>query len=140
MAITISDSDGGLGAIIRGEGRVEESELLAALKEHLFQDPEKFRRYRYSLSDYSEISELDLSTQAIETIANYCREASAVNPDAIVTIVAYRDFLYGLSRMWEAWLADTDWETMIFRTREEAEAWLRQRVEEKYGITSLTFS
>ena len=140
MAITISDSDGGLGNIIQVEGKVTEAELLPALKEHLTQDPEKFRRYRYSLSDYTAVTSIDLSGSSVESIARYCKEASRINPDAVVTIVAARDLVFGLSRMWEAWLEDTDWETMIFRTSEGAEEWVRQRVEEKYGITSLTFS
>ena len=119
MAITISDPDGGLGDIIRAEGDISGADLVAGLKEHLAQDPAKFRRYRYSLSDYTAATRIDLPSSSVKTIARYCREASRINTDAVVTIVASRDFAYGLSRMWEAWLEDTDWETMSFRTRAE---------------------
>jgi hypothetical protein len=44
--------------------------------------------------------------------------------------------------MWEFFIENIGllWETMVFRDREEAEAWLKERVKEKFGIDDLTFS
>jgi hypothetical protein len=42
--------------------------------------------------------------------------------------------------MWELIVENTGlrWETMVFRALEDAEAWIRQRVKEKYEIDDLT--
>ena len=50
-----------------------------------------------------------------------------------------QDLIYGLTRMWEVLSEGTNWETMASRNREDAEAWIKERVKEKYGIDDLTF-
>jgi hypothetical protein len=42
--------------------------------------------------------------------------------------------------MWEVLTNNTKWEKMVFRDRSDAEAWIRKRIEEKYGIDNLTFN
>lgn len=42
-------------------------------------------------------------------------------------------------KMWEMLSDEMNWETMVFRNREDAEAWIKERVKEKYGIDDLTF-
>jgi len=41
--------------------------------------------------------------------------------------------------MWEGLAGVTGWETMVFKNREDAEAWITKKVKEKYGIDVLTF-
>ena len=139
MPMEIGDLDGGLGNLIIGRGVVTEEELVDALKGHLTQDKEKFKKYRYSLTDYTATTELDIPTKAVDLIAELSKSASIVNPEAIVAIVAEEDLVYGLSRMYELLLDETGWEIMVFRNREDAKAWIKQRVKEKYGINDLTF-
>ena len=111
-------------------GALNDDELTGALKEHLDQAPEKFRRYRYSLSDYTATTRIDLPSSSVKSIARYCKEASRINPDAVVTIVAPQDLAYGLSRMWEAHMEvkKTGFETMTFRKREDADAWINSKM------------
>jgi hypothetical protein len=140
MFIEIRDLDGGLGNIIIGREIIKEEEYVDALKEHLTQDEDKFKKYRYCLSDYTATTEIDITTKSVDLIALYCQKASIVNPEAVVAIVANEEFIYGLARMWEILIAETYWETMVFRNREGAEAWIKEKVKEKYGIDDLTFS
>jgi hypothetical protein len=140
MSIEIRDVDGGLGNIIIGRGIIIDEEYVDALKEHLTQDENKFKKYRYSLSDYTATAEIDIATKSVDLIAHYCRKASIVNPEAVVAIITNEDLIYGLARMWEILIDETDWETMVFRNRKDAEAWIRERVKEKYGIEDLTFT
>ena len=84
-------------------------------------------------------TKFELSTQKVELIAEYCKSSSIVNQGAIVALVASQDLIYGLSRMWQVLSEGTNWETMVFRNREDAEAWIKERVKEKYGIDVLTF-
>ena len=139
MSINIRDVDGGLGNIITGRGIIIDEEYVDSLKKHLTQDEDKFKKYRYSLSDYTATTEIDIATESVDLIAHYCRKASVVNPEAVVAIVADEDLIYGLARMWEILIDETDWDTMVFRKREDAEAWIRERVKEKYEINDLTF-
>ena len=45
------------------------------------------------------------------------------------------DLGYGLSRMWQAYTDDIPWNANVFRTRSEAEDWLRKEID-----VDLTFS
>lgn len=139
MPVEIMDSDGGLGNIILCRGELTEEEFVLALKKHLTKDRVKFSKYRYSLCDYTQLQDIELAARNIDMLADFCRNASVINPRAIVAIVATQDFIYGLARMWEGITDDTNWETMVFRNREDAELWLGKKAKEKYGIEALTF-
>ena len=121
-------------------GDITEAEFIEVIQRHLTQDPEKFKRYRYSLNDLSKATEADLSTAFIEEHARVCIRASEVNPDAVVALVAPADLEYGLGRMWEMLSYEISWETCAFRNREEAKMWIRERVKERWNITDLTMA
>ena len=139
MPIDIKDLDGGVGVIITGEGFVTEKEWVDALVEHLTQDQNKFKKYRYSLSDYTAVTRIEISNEAIYKIAGFCESASKINPKPAIAIVASQDFMYGMARMWELIIDMTDWETMVFRKRADAEAWISEKVKEKYKINKPKF-
>jgi len=139
MSLEIRDINGGAGVLITGKGVVTEKEHVDAIIKHLMQDETKFRKYRYSLSDYTAVTEIVIPTEAIELIATYCERASKVNPKPVNALAADQDLIFGLSIMWQLLVEATDWETMVFRKREDAEAWITKKVKEKYGIDDVTF-
>lgn len=139
MPIDIKDLDGGVGVIITGQGFVTEKEWVDALVEHLTQDQNKFKKYRYSLSDYTAVTRIEISNEAIYKIAEYCESASKINPEPVIAIAASQDFMYGMARMWELIIDMTDWETMVFRNREDAEDWITEKVKGKYKIDNPKF-
>ena len=106
------------GNIITGTGILTEEELVDALKKHLTQDEDKFNKYRYSLADYTAVTKLDVSTEAIHRIADICISASSVNPEAVVASVADQDLIYGLARMAEMLRDGSGWENRVFRNRQ----------------------
>ncbi len=59
MPIEIKDLEGGLGNIILDRGIVTEEEFVDVLKKHLTQDKEKFKKYRYSLTDYAAVTKVE---------------------------------------------------------------------------------
>jgi len=140
MPLEIRDVADGVGVVITGKGMLAEKEWLDCFIEHLTQDRNKFRKYRYSLSDYTAVTETDISSDAILTIAEYCRRAAKINPKPIVATVANQDLTFGLSRMWEILVDRVAWETMVFRNREDAEAWITEMVKEKFGMDNPIFS
>ena len=140
MPIEINDLDNGLGNLIEGRGFVTRQEYIDALSRHLKQDHEKLNRYRYSISDYTAVTDFDVRTEDITYVMGLSEEVAGVNPDVIVAIIADKDLLFGLSRMFQLRLDATNWELMVFRKREEANAWIRKRVKEKYKIDGLKLS
>lgn len=139
MPIQMKDSDNGLGVIVTGSSIVTENEYLDSYKKHLSQDRDKFLKYRYSLNDWTAVTEVKVSTNAIVQIAEVCKHSANINPDSIVAHVATKDITFGLSRMWEFLSDETKWEIMVFRNRKDAEAWITQKIKETYGIGDLTF-
>ena len=139
MPIDINDCDGGIGVRLVFRGIVTDQEYLESLKRHLTQDNEKFKKYRYSLTDLCAMTEADVTNETIQHVAYLCEEASKINPNPVVVLFTDNDLFYGLSRMFESLVVNTNWETMVFRSRNEAVEWIRERVREKYGIDDLTF-
>lgn len=95
----------------------------------------------YGLIDYSDITEFEVSTSELETIASQYEKASEYLTDGIIAVVAKNDLVFGISRMWEALVENTGlkWEIVVLRAKEDAEAWIKERVKEKFGIHDLTF-
>ena len=139
MPIEIKDVKGGLGCIFLATGVVKKEEYIDALRNHLTQDTEKFKKYRYSLADWTAVTAADISSESVQLVAELCKKAAAVNPNMIVGSVADQDLFFGLIRMSHIRRDSADWENKAFRNRVEAEAWIKQRVKEKYDIDNLTF-
>jgi hypothetical protein len=140
MSIETTDLDGGIGVLFVGQGILTNQEYVDIYERHLRQDKEKFSKYRYSLSDFTEVSDTDVTNESIQFIAGLCIAASRINPYPIVALVANISLAYGLSRMFEALSFETGWEVMVFRSKEEAMKWIKERVKDKYGIDDLSFS
>ena len=139
MPIEIKDCDGGMGNMIVGQGIITDQELIDSLERHLTQDKEKFKKYKFSLSDFTAVTEMAIDSETVEFIAELSEESSKLNPDPIVAIVAIKNHIFGLSRMYETLIDKTDWEIMVFRSIREAVEWIKEKVSEKFGIDDLTF-
>ena len=120
MPIEIIDCDVGRGNIIEGQGILTDQELVDVLKNHLTQDKEKFKKYKYSLCDFTAVTKMDITNRTVRFIAGLCVDAAKVNPDPIVAFVSDSDTVFGLMRMHEVYIYDTNWETMVYRSRNEA--------------------
>jgi hypothetical protein len=138
MPIEIRDLDEGRGNLIIGSGTVTSEEYLTTHKAHLTQAEDKFRKYRYSLCDYTTVTKVEISSKDVQLIAKLSKDAAAVNPDAVVAVVADRDVIYGLSRMWQISSDGTQWEIRVFKSTDDAKKWIVERVKERFGIDDLT--
>jgi hypothetical protein len=54
--------------------------------------------------------------------------------ELVTAVVAPYDVGFGMSPMWEMLTEGPGWFTRAFRTRPEAEAWLREEVRRKFGM------
>ena len=77
-----------------------------------------------------------MTSADIVALADLHKKVEQLVPDCVVALVADKNVTYGLGRMWQTRLdvREVGWEVHVFRTRPEAEEWLRARVREKYGF------
>ena len=145
MPIEIKNWDDGNGNIIESRGMVTDRELIDSLKTHLAPDQNNFKNYKYILIDQSELTKLEISDETVEFISGLIADTSKANPDPIVALVAYATYganiehVNRISRLHELFIYQSCWETRLFRTKPRAVKWIRERVNDKFGIDDLTF-
>jgi hypothetical protein len=115
---------GGTGIHLTGAGTVLGSEIVAgAFEAH--RDPVRARGLRYALVDLTELTVLQITTEEIRQVVAEDKITAKFAPGAFVAIVAPRDYVFGMARMWQAFAEVTGWETAVFRDRAEAIEWLK---------------
>ena len=85
------------------------------------------------------ISKAEISTKAVNLIASLSISAAEINPDIVLASVADQDSMYGLTRVAKTLRDKTNWENEVFRNRQDAEAWIKVRLKDKYGIDNPIF-
>ncbi len=133
MPIEISYLDNGTGVLHIGTGTVTGQDVFES-KNFTFSSQERVRQYRYGLIDYSQVNDLNVSSKELEAVAALDKKVATIVPGAFVAIVAEKDVVFGLARMWEAYMHGAGWETHVFRSRTQAEDWIKARVQEKFGV------
>jgi hypothetical protein len=128
VAITINYLENGAGIEVVASGTVTGSEIIEAHRE--IYNAANIRRQRYQLIDRSECKEYLVSYAEVQKIAEIDKKASKTNPNIIIAIVAPEDLQFGMSRVWEAHVEETTFVTEIFRDRESAEHWLKEKLGE----------
>ena len=134
MPIDIKLVDDGLGIIFVCRGTLTGQDFMEAKKALLVSDG-TIERLKYGVIDGRAIESTHIETSDIKAIAEQDeRIAAKAQPGAVVAIVAPRDLDYGIARMWQVFAERTGWTTMIFRSKPEAEVWIRRQVMENFGI------
>ena len=83
---------------------------------------------------------VDISTKELrELSAMHGRMAAIAGRNVVAVVAAAGSLAFGMGRMWEAFLAseEVEWQTRIFRVREEAERWLKEEVDATFGIEAV---
>lgn len=116
--------DGGRGLIHRGHGVVTLEEILSAI-DRTRQNTELIRSMRYALVDWTEVAELQATDANVRRTVDADRPVARLSPGLPVALVAPSDYLFGISRMWQAHVTALGWHAVVFRDRPSADAWLR---------------
>jgi hypothetical protein len=145
MPINIKECDGGIGIIIESRDRVTDQELIDSLEKPLTHEKEKFKTYKYILIDHTSLTSLNITDETVDYISGLLAETSNVNPDVIVAMVAYVsyganiDLIDTMSQMRELFMNRSCWEALQFKTKPYAVRWIKEKVNDKFGIDDLTF-
>lgn len=99
------------------------TEYLEAMK--AFLESERFRPGIPSIWDFRQVEEASITGEDLRAIAGYQEQIAANRgPTWRVALVVASDLSYGLSRMFEAYAKSAPNEVTVFRSMEEAEAWI----------------
>ena len=134
MPISIEGRQDGAGVIYYCHGDMTIDDLFQAGIGFLA-FPEEIKNWRYTIIDLTSVAAMQLSSDDIRSVVEQNRRIAAIaNPGVLLAVAAPKDLGYGLARMWEIFMEQIGWETMTFRSRPEAESWIRQRAKEKFNL------
>jgi hypothetical protein len=122
MPVELAFEKDGAGVVIRGSGVVNAKEILHG-NEQVYAS-HRIDKLRYQLCDYRDVTEFDVSSDDLRAIARQDKLASVQNPDLAIAIIGDHDVIFGMGRMWEAFVSEAPIKGKVFRTIEEARAWL----------------
>jgi hypothetical protein len=120
--ISYLEDEGGI--ITTYWGTVTDDEIIQSGKEKLALWG-KMKIIRFALTDLSQVEDLNLTSKGIQINADISAELLNEN-SIIVAFVVPDDFGFGMGRMWQAYADHTGAKSNVFRTRSEAEAWIKQ--------------
>lgn len=135
MTIDIVFLHGGTGVKLVCKGELRGKDLIKANSKLLSMPKETLASILYAIIDETEATLVRISTKELERDAAQCKEMSrADTAKTIVAVLAPSSIGFGLARMWEAFVRETDWILMSFQSKPETESWIRQQVLETHRI------
>jgi hypothetical protein len=127
MPIEVEVLQDGTGLLLICRGNISGKEKIEIM-DRLLASPESVKRLRYIVIDQAD-AVLDLSTQDLRILAVQGKCLAKLTPArVVVAIIAPRAVDYGMARMWQVLVEETGWETRVFRSFDDADSWLRQRI------------
>jgi hypothetical protein len=134
MPIQLEFSHEGFGVIYRCEGTLGPQHFSVA-NDQLLASPDRIRKLKYVLADTASMEPTIFSPSEMDGIVLQDRQiASYAAPGLLVAVVAERNVVFALARMWEAFIEGIGWETKIFPSITEAQDWVRIRVKQKFHL------
>jgi hypothetical protein len=126
MPVEIKYFNDGYGIELVGKGVVTGQEIYDA--NIIVYSGDTLLKQKYQIINFANVEKLDVSQEEAVRLANQDIEASRTNPNIVIAVVAALNHAFGLGRMWEAHVNKSDFETMVFRRREEAVAWINKKI------------
>ena len=123
MPYTMEFTRVGKGLLRRGWGVVSGQDIIDSNHE-LLADAPRLGALAYARADFSEASGVEITAEDIQRIVETNTKMAKVNPNVVVVVIAPRDAMFGMARMWETLVDSTGWKTKVVRTASEADAWL----------------
>ena len=115
--------DHGTLLVFKGSGVLTGLELIETTRK-LVESGDAVRAVHRTLVLFDQVTKMDVGTDDIRRLIEVDTSLVELIPRTIIAIVAPKDELFGLSRMWEMMVGVPGWETRVFRSRADAEAWL----------------
>ena len=114
-------------AQIKARGRVNVLELKDIFLETV--EHEDWQSGFNMLCDYSNIENFDVSTKDIDDITEWQVSIDKLIGDGRCAVIASKDSVYGMSRMWEILSSERSQQICVFRQMNDAITWLGNKME-----------
>ena len=121
MPINVTFTDNGIH--MDGEGSLSGEELYAATAE-VYASTEMLLKSTYQIIDFTKVTFLEVSTAMVVKIAKLDSDAFALNSGLKTAVISNNDLVFAMSRMWEAYVGEANFQIHIFRDINSAYAWL----------------
>ncbi len=131
MPIEVHILQDGMGRLWVRRGVLTGKELIAHNERIL--SSKSYQGVRWLLIDDTETT-TEVSAAEIRTIKQQDDRLAAVLPELVTANVVPYDAGFGMARMWETLTERPGWSVRAFRSRPEAEAWLREEVRRKFAM------
>lgn len=128
MPYNIEYRDDG-GVITCYSGELTDAEFLQCTQEK-FADLELLASYRYSISDFSQVTKFSVGMEAIKENAMLSNHTIKVNKHGVMAVVVASNLLYGLGNIWRVVSGDSNDRVRIFKSRDKADAWVKEQLAE----------
>ncbi len=129
MPMTIAYlGDGGI--IARGEGVVTSNEI-KEVNDIIYEFPDKIKQISYQIIDLTKVTDVIISSSEVKELSNQDKKAFEINTTMFIAVVGEKDLVFGLSRMWQEFSYNSQIETQVFREMEEAQQWIRERLQKR---------
>lgn len=123
MPYTLELIHGGTGILCCGQGLTTAREIMDATAAAATWGP-LTARITHVVVDLSAVTTLQVSTVELRWIIDADRRLAVAIPRLRIAVVAPKDVVFGIARMYEAYGPAPGWDVNVFRTAEEAAAWL----------------
>lgn len=134
MPIEVEVRHEAMGVIYHCSGAVTIEDFLEANARFL-DTPDEILNWRYTLIDLVAVESMKINYADVsKVVAQNKTIAGKAVSGVLLAVASPKDLAFGLARMWEALVERVGWETMTFRSVEEAKTWIQRRMKEKFGI------
>lgn len=123
------------GSITEFHGMLTDKLLIECTKER-YSSEERNSNFKYILNDYSDCTEINISTGAVIAVANMAIEVSRINQNIVIAAAMPTDLIFGLGRMWQAYADETGWNSHAFHSRQEAETWICEQLNQDLNFNN----
>ncbi len=129
MPIERKRLDGG-GSLFVGTGTLTGTDILTAINA-VHQTEEKTRAVVFQIADFRLVEKVEISAEDVKRISERDKLTATINPNLISAVVAEKDIVFGMSRMWQAYTDEVSVVTAVFRSMDEAEIWVAEQIKLK---------
>jgi len=133
MSVEVQFADNGRGVLLVCAGLVTGQELIDANRK-VFSSEERLKRIRYAVVDQTGTESVDLTFTDLKKIEEENRRFAPFNPGLVVALVVDKPLPLTLSRVWDARTRDVSWEKRLFGRKDEAFAWLKEKMRDRFGM------
>jgi len=81
-------------------------------------------KQKYQILDFSQCTDFELSSNDIDSLSRLAINASKINPNIIMAIIAPSDLVFGMSRVYEVYAEESGFKIKVFREKLQAENWV----------------